>query len=139
MADGRVLGESSWCDRCGHLLSHEPATPAPPGYPAPQPARQDLYWDATALPAGRDLAGAAARLLARLSDAAIAARWDAWDGDQAGRPAPVAAPGLAADKAAALALIQAAHQLLAQATTGPLESARQDLDTAHSPGSRNAS
>ena len=113
-------------DRRGQLLSHEPATPAPPGYPAPQPARQDLYWDAAAFPAGQDLAAAAGRLLARLSDAAIAARWDAWDGDQAGRPAPVAAPDLAADKAAALTLIMAAHQMFARAAAALAVSAGSD-------------
>lgn len=122
MADGRVLGKSAWCDRCCELLSREPGTPAPPGYPVPEPARQDLYWDAAALPAGRDLAAAAARLLARMSDAAVAARWDAWDGDQAGRPGPAAAPDPASDpasdKAAALTLIQAAHKLLLCAAAG---------------------
>jgi len=125
MADGRVTGESAWCDRCGHLLSHEPATPAPAGYPAPLPARQDLYWDAAALPGGQDLAAAAARLLVRLSDTAVAARWDAWPGGQAGRPAPAASPDPAADKAAARALIRAARQLLRAAADAPAAAGRE--------------
>jgi hypothetical protein len=67
--------------------------------------RHDLYWDAIALPDGQMLAAAAARLLNRLS--ALAAEWDV---AQDGRPEPAPDPG--ADKAAALTLIKAAHQLL---------------------------
>lgn len=115
MADGRVLGQATWCDRCGQLLSHEPPAPAPPGYPAPAPASLSLHWDAAALPGGQDIAAAAARLLTRMSDDADAARWDAWDGTQAGRPARRTRPDPEADKAAALALIRAAHQLLCAA------------------------
>jgi hypothetical protein len=115
MPDGRVLGASTWCDRCSHLLSREPGTPAPPGYPAPDPATLLMRWDATALPDGKVIAAAAARLLARLSDDAIAGRWDIWDGGQDGRPSRHAYAGdgdPAADRAAALALMKAARQLM---------------------------
>jgi hypothetical protein len=115
MPDGRVLGAATWCDRCGHLIGHEPAIPAPPGYPAPDPATLLLRWDAAALPDGKVIAAAAARLLARLSDDAAAGRWDTWGGGQDGRPRRHAYAGdgdPAADRAAALALIKAARQLL---------------------------
>ncbi|MGH3189617.1 MAG: hypothetical protein ACRDPY_17890 [Streptosporangiaceae bacterium] len=84
---------------------------APTATPQASPARQgrqDLHWDADALPDGQMLAAAAARLLGRLS--ALAAQGD-------GRPGPVSDPG--ADKAAALTLIKAAHQLLCAATGRP--------------------
>lgn len=90
----------------------EPGTPAPDDYPASEPARAALCWDAAALPAGRNLAAAFARVMDRLSDDAVAARWDAWNGPQDGRPAPSADPDPRADKAAALALIDAASRLL---------------------------
>ncbi len=85
-----------------------PTTPAatPQTGPAWQ-GHQDLQWDTNALPDGQMLATAAARLLASLS--ALAAHGN-------GRPAPVLDPR--ADKAAALTLIKAAHQLLCAATIG---------------------
>jgi ADP-ribose pyrophosphatase len=112
MPDGSVMGAMTWCQRCDEFLAREPGTPAPDGYPAPQPAYATLRWDAAALPAGRDLAAAAARVINRISDGAVAARWDAYDGSQDGRPTPAAEPDPEADKAAALALIDAASQLL---------------------------
>jgi hypothetical protein len=87
-----------------------PAT-APPASPARQ-GRQDLCWDAVALPDGQMLAAAAARLLGRLS--ALAAHWDS---TRDALPGP--APDPAADKAAALTLIKAAHQLLCTAVGVP--------------------
>jgi ADP-ribose pyrophosphatase len=114
MPDGSVMGALTWCRRCDELLAREPGTPAPHGYPAPQGAWASLRWDAAALPAGQDLAGVAARVLARLSDDAIAARWDAYDGPQDGRPARAEADP-EADKAAAVALIDAASRILAAA------------------------
>src|ERR1700732_2666282 len=84
-----------------------------PGDPARQ-GRQELNWDAVALPDGQMLATAAARLLGRLS--ALAAQWDGGrDGQQETGPAPD--PG--ADKAAALTLIKASHQLLCTAIGVP--------------------
>jgi ADP-ribose pyrophosphatase len=112
MPDGSVMGAMTWCQRCDELLAREPGTPAPDGYPAPQPAYATLRWDAAALPAGQGLADAAARVLARLADDAAAARWDAYDGPQDGRPARAAEPDPDADKAAALALIDAGSRLL---------------------------
>jgi ADP-ribose pyrophosphatase YjhB (NUDIX family) len=112
MPDGSVIGAVTWCQRCDEFLAREPRTPAPAAYPAAQAARAQLRWDAAALPAGQDLADAAARVLARLSDDAVAARWDAYDGPRDGRPARAAEPGPEADKAAALALIDAASRLL---------------------------
>jgi len=115
MDDGRVLGTSTWCDRCGQSLGYEPAIPAPSGYPAPVWAGLQLRWDAAALPDGETIAAAAARLLARMSDDAVTARWDAWNGNQDGRPARHAYAGdrdPAADQAAALVLINAARQLM---------------------------
>jgi hypothetical protein len=115
MPDGRVLGASTWCDRCGHLIGYEPEIPAPDGYPAPDPVLASVRWDAAALPDGHVIAAAAARLLARMSDNAVTARWDAWNGDQDGRPQPHAYTGdsdQAADQAAARALMNAARQLL---------------------------
>lgn len=100
-------------------LDERPALAAATG-PAAAPqasqarqGRQDLHWDAVALPDGQMLAAAAARLLGRLS--ALAAQWD---GAQDTPPGPGPAPDPAADKAAALTLIKAAHQLLCAATTG---------------------
>jgi 8-oxo-dGTP pyrophosphatase MutT (NUDIX family) len=112
MPDGSVMGAMTWCQRCDELLAREPGTPASDGYPAPQPAYATLRWDAAALPAGQDLAGAFAQVISRLSDDAVAARWDAFDGPQDGRPDPAAEPGPEADKAAALALIDAGGRLL---------------------------
>lgn len=112
MPDGSVMGAMTWCQRCDELLAREPGTPAPDGYPAPQGAYATLRWDAAALPAGKDLADAAARVISRLSDDAVAARWDAFDGPRDGRPDPAAEPGPEADKAAALALIDAGSRLL---------------------------
>jgi hypothetical protein len=115
MPDGRVLGAATWCDRCGELLSHEPAILAPSGYPAREPAILSVRWDAAALPDGQLIAAGAARLLASLSDDAVAARWDAWNGAQDGRPQPHAYAGdsdPAADLAAARALMKAARQLM---------------------------
>ncbi len=85
--------------------------------PSADPARQgrqDLCWDAVALPDGQVLAAAAARLLGRLS--ALAAQWD---GGRDGRPGPGPAPDPGADKAAALTLIKASHQLLCTAIGVP--------------------
>jgi hypothetical protein len=110
--DGSVIGATTWCDCCGTILAHTPRTPAPAGYPAPAHRRLDLYWDAAALPGGQDLADAASRLIARLSDTAVAARWDAWQGDQSHRPAPRAPADPAGDAAAAALLIAAAERLL---------------------------
>jgi ADP-ribose pyrophosphatase len=112
MPDGSVMGALTWCQRCDEFLAREPGTPAPDGYPASQGAYLSLRWDAVALPAGKTLADAAARAVARLSDDAAAARWDAYAGPQDGRPERAAAPDPAADKAAALALIGAGTQLL---------------------------
>jgi hypothetical protein len=112
MDDGSVLGPSTWCERCGDLLAHAPGTPAPDGYPVPRRARVVLRWDAAALPGGQDLADAFARVMDRICDDAVAARWDNWDGPQDGRPSPAAEPGAAADETAALALIDAGNRLL---------------------------
>jgi 8-oxo-dGTP pyrophosphatase MutT (NUDIX family) len=112
MPDGSVTGAITWCQRCDEFLAREPGTPAPDGYPAPQAAHVHLRWDAAALPAGQDLADAAARVISRMSDAAVAARWDDWDGSQDGRPERAAEPDPEADKAAALALIDAGARLL---------------------------
>jgi hypothetical protein len=87
MPDGSVLGPYTWCQRCDEPLSSAPAHPAPDGFPAPAHAQALLGWDSAALPAGRDLA------------------------DAAGRPGRTATDP-AADKAAALALIDAGNQLL---------------------------
>ena len=111
MADGSVTGADTWCDRCGELLAREPGTPAPDGYPAAEVIHMYLSWDAAALPDGDHLADAAIHVLSRLSDDAAAARWDAFDGPQDGRPAPYE-PDPAADAAAALALIDAGTRLL---------------------------
>jgi ADP-ribose pyrophosphatase len=112
MADGSVLGPYTWCERCDEPLASAPAMPAPDGYPAPEIGRAGLRWDAAALPAGLGLVTAASRVLARLNDDAVTARWDAYDGPQDGRPERAAAPDPAADKAAALALIGAGNRLL---------------------------
>jgi hypothetical protein len=90
--------------RAAHQPSADPA----------RQGRQDLYWDAVALPDGQVLAAAAARLLGRLS--ALAAQWD---GGQDGRPGTGPAPDPGADKAAALTLIKASHQLLCTAIGVP--------------------
>jgi hypothetical protein len=113
--DGWVLGSRTWCSRCEELLASEPDTPAPGGYLAPEPAFWTVHWDAAALPAGGEIADASERLLARLSDDANAARWDAWDGDKKWRPGRLVGPDPEADKDAALILIKAAHQLLCAA------------------------
>jgi hypothetical protein len=116
MPDGRVLPRMTFCGRCDVLLEREgDVLPAPEGYPAPAGAHWVLPWDAAALPAGNDIAGAAWRLITRLSDDASAARWDAWDGDQKWRPGRIADPDPEADKAAALTLIKAAHGLFCAA------------------------
>ena len=116
MPDGSTLPKMTFCNRCSLLLDREGnIIPAPDGYPVPAPAHRTLGWDAAALPAGHDIADAAWRLMARLSDDAVAARWDAWDGDQAGRPARRAEPDPEADKATAMLLIKAAHGLLCTA------------------------
>jgi ADP-ribose pyrophosphatase len=112
LPDGSLLGAVTWCLRCDDFLAQEPGTPAPDGYPASGVAHAALFWDAAALPAGQDLADAAARVMNRLSDDAVTARWDAFDGPQDGRPARAVTPDPAADKAAALALIGAGTQLL---------------------------
>jgi hypothetical protein len=87
---------------------------AQPGQASSDLARQDLYWNAIALPDGQMLAAAAARLLGRLS--ALAAQWD---GGREGRPGTGPAPDPGADKAAALTLIKASHQLLCTAIGVP--------------------
>jgi hypothetical protein len=112
MADGAILGRVTWCQRCDECLASEPGTPAPGGYPAAQPASVQLRWDAAALPAGQSLAGAMTRVLARLSDDATAARWDAYSGSHDGRPNQAVEHSAEADKAAALALIDAGTRLL---------------------------
>jgi hypothetical protein len=81
-----------------------------PGQASSDLARQDLYWNAIALPDGKMLAAAAARLLGRLSALAV-------QGD-GGRDRPDPGPDPRADKAAALTLIKAAHQLLCTAAAG---------------------
>jgi hypothetical protein len=94
-------------------LKERPAMTAPAATPQASPARQgrqELSWDQVALPDGQMLAAAAARLLGRLS--ALAAAGD-------GRPAPGPVPDPGADKAAALTLIKAAHQLLCTAVGVP--------------------
>jgi hypothetical protein len=112
MPDGSAIGAMTWCLRCDEFLAREPGAPAPDGYPAPQAAHAHLSWDAAALPAGRALADAAVRVISRMSDDAVAARWDDWGGPQDGRPGPAAGPDPEADKAAALALIDAGSRLL---------------------------
>ena len=118
MDDGSVLGSSTWCERCGHVLAHEPGTPAPDGYPVSRRVHVLLRWDAAALPAGQDLAAAFTRVMDRISDDAVAARWDGWDGPQDGRPARASEPDPAADKAAVLALTDATSRLLGPAVPG---------------------
>jgi hypothetical protein len=111
LADGRTLGATTFCDRCGTRIgAAQPCTPAPEGYPAPEPRHGSLRWDAAALPEGQALATAAAVLVASLNAAAIAARWDAWSGDQSRRPEPQR-PGADAEQAAARVLIAAAGRL----------------------------
>lgn len=111
MPDGRTLGAATWCDRCGQVLSHEPGTPAPPGYPAPDPRMLTIRWDAAALPDGQAIAMSAARLLARLSDIATEARWDAYHGPRDGRGRPYTDTDPDQDASAARILIRAARQL----------------------------
>ncbi|HEY3958696.1 MAG TPA: hypothetical protein VGM53_35490 [Streptosporangiaceae bacterium] len=113
LEDGSVIGEFSYCERCGTGLSHSPRTPPPPGYPAPAPATVWLRWDTAALPGGQALADAASTMITALSAAAVTARWDAWDGAQPRRPQHDP-PSPAACSAAAQLLITAARQLLAQ-------------------------
>ncbi len=85
--DGTLYPASSHCRRCrAPLTPWTPPDPPPPGYPAPDPRRLDLYWDAAAFPAGEVIAQAAAVLLTAASTAGAAVRWDAWEGDQSVRP-----------------------------------------------------
>jgi hypothetical protein len=112
LEDGTVLGEISYCDRCGTVLSHTQRTPAPPGYPAPGHRRAGLYWDAAAFPAGQGLADAAAAVIGTLNAAVVTSRWDAWPGDQARRPR-LNPPSPFDSTAAARLLITAARQVLA--------------------------
>lgn len=111
-ADGRILGSSTWCGRCGELLASEPGEPAPPGYPVAEKDGIYLQWDAAALPEGRDIGRAAWRLLARLTDLANAGRWDAFSGPQDGRPQPTAKPDPDRDAVDARILFDAARLLL---------------------------
>ncbi len=90
------------------MIRDERARPGQLTGDAARQGRQDLYWDTVALPDGQMLAAAAARLLGRLS--ALAAQGD-------GQPGP--SPDPQADKAAALTLIKAAHQLLCTAAGVP--------------------
>jgi hypothetical protein len=113
LEDGSLLGGMSWCDRCGTVLSCTPKTPPPPGYPAPEHRRADLYWNAAALPDGLAIAGAAATLIGALNAEAETARWDAWPGDQSRRPGR-RPPAPADQRAAAELLITTARQLLSR-------------------------
>lgn len=112
--DGTLIGAYTSCDRCGEILASEPDIPAPAGYPVSEKFGTGhwLQWDPAALPDGGDIARAARRLLDRLNDTANAARWDAFDGPQDGRPRPAAEPDPEQDAAAARILIRAAQQLL---------------------------
>lgn len=113
LGNGALVGARTWCERCETVLTWEPTTPPPPGYPAPERAHHGLAWDAAALPDGGDIAEAARRLLSRLSDDAVSARCDAWDGDQPDRADWLLAdPDPEADKAAARTLTAAITRLL---------------------------
>jgi hypothetical protein len=120
LADGRTLGATTWCDRCGNLLgaSDPRCIPAPEGYPAPEPRHDSLQWDAAALPEGQAIVTATAVLVASLNAAAVAARWDAWSGDQSRRP-ELHQPGADAQQAAARVLIAAAGRLPADGAAAP--------------------
>lgn len=111
LTDGRTLGATAWCDRCGDLLgaSNPRCIPAPEGYPAPEPRHDSLRWDAAAFPEGQAIVTATAVLVASLN-AAAAARWDAWSGDQSRRPDHYQ-PGVDAQQAAARVLIAAAGRV----------------------------
>jgi len=111
--DGSLIGEVSYCDRCGAILEPSPRPAPSPAYPAAAPRHGDIFWDAAAFPRGQVLAAALARLMTRLDDLAVAAAWDAWPGDQTWRPAPRLAADPAADTAAAHEIINAAHTVLA--------------------------
>lgn len=110
--DGVLLGPVTVCDRCGELLAAGRGEPAPPGYPATKPAGVYLEWNSAALPDGGDIARAAARVLGRLCDIAEAARWDAFDGPQDGRPEPSRVLDRDLDAEAARTLTGAAQRLL---------------------------
>jgi hypothetical protein len=111
LADGRTLGETTWCDRCGTLIgSGAPCIPAPEGYLAPESHHAYLHWDAAALPEGQAIVTAATVLLGALNAAAVTARWDAWPGDQTRRP-ELQLPGMNAQQAAARLIIAAAGRL----------------------------
>ena len=85
--------------------------PAPHGYPAPERRQADLSWDGAAFPRGEAIAAAACTLLAAMNAAAVAARWDAWAGDQSRHPHP-SQPSPGEQVAAADLLITAAMELL---------------------------
>jgi hypothetical protein len=112
LADGRTLGATTWCDRCGNLIdaSTPRCIPGPDGYPALEPRHESLHWDAAAFPEGQAIATAAALLPVSLNAAAVATRWDAWPGDQQRRPEP-RQPGTDAQQAAARLLVGAAARL----------------------------
>lgn len=111
LADGRTLGATTWCDRCGNLLGADdpPCIPAPEGYPAPELHHDSLQWDAAAFPEGQAIVTATAVLVASLNAAAVAARWDAWSGAQSRRP-DLQRPSADVQQAAAV-LIAAAGRL----------------------------
>lgn len=112
MADGSMSDVVTWCDRCGELLAPKPGQRSLGRlYPALDVIHMYLSWDRAALPAGQYLADAAAHVLARLSDRAATARWNAFDDPLDGCPDP-AEPDPETDETAALALIDACTQLL---------------------------
>jgi hypothetical protein len=116
MHDGRTLPRTTWCDRCGARLSVEGGIlPAPDGYLAAVLASRAVTWDSAVLPAGEDIAEAARRVIARLSDDAAAARRADFPGAPPGRPAP----DPAGDEAAARIIIAAATALLHAADADP--------------------
>lgn len=111
LADGRTLGATTWCDRCGNLLSPCPAAhPGTEGYPAPGPHHGSLHWDAAAFPQEQAIAEAAIVVLTSLSAAAVTARWHAWPGNQI-RRLQLQQPSLNARQAAARLLAAAAVRL----------------------------
>lgn len=116
MADGSMSDVVTWCDRCGELLPPKPGQRSLGRlYPTLDVIHMYLSWDRAALPAGQDLADAAAHVLARLSDRAATARRDAFD-DPLDRCPDPSEPDPETDKTAALALIDACTQLLAAIT-----------------------